>query len=314
MTARAGAFGVPIDERGLSRFAWLTLFYNLAVILWGAYVRASGSGAGCGSHWPLCNGEVIPLDAGSRTLIEFAHRLSSGFSLVLAGAVAWWGAQVFPRAHAARSAAMRVLTFTVVEALIGAFIVLLGLVAENQSMTRAASISLHYVNTLLLLAALVQTAWRSGAAARPRAELWSSRSAWRIAIAGVVLTGATGAITALGDTLFPALSLAEGMRAELSIDAPLLLALRIYHPLVAVSTALYLLWFVDARITVSPDDRSGRKLQTGLRSLVLFQLMLGFANVLLLAPTVLQLTHLLVAETVWVLLILLRERSDNRPA
>ncbi|MEZ4640810.1 MAG: COX15/CtaA family protein [Caldilineaceae bacterium] len=44
----------------LAKYSWGVLFYNLLVIMWGAYVRATGSGAGCGRHWPVCNGEVIP--------------------------------------------------------------------------------------------------------------------------------------------------------------------------------------------------------------------------------------------------------------
>ena len=58
----------------LPRFAWGLLAYNVAVILWGAVVRATSSGAGCGDHWPLCNGVVLQSNPRLATLIELAHR------------------------------------------------------------------------------------------------------------------------------------------------------------------------------------------------------------------------------------------------
>src|SRR5215471_14879131 len=74
----------------LSSFAWFTLAYNVAVVLWGAFVRATGSGAGCGSHWPLCNGELLPLTSQAQTLIEFTHRATSGLSLALVITLLIW--------------------------------------------------------------------------------------------------------------------------------------------------------------------------------------------------------------------------------
>src|SRR5215467_12703113 len=66
----------------VSAFAWGVLAYNVAVIAWGAFVRASGSGAGCGRHWPLCNGEVVPRPTSVATVIEATHRATSGLALV----------------------------------------------------------------------------------------------------------------------------------------------------------------------------------------------------------------------------------------
>src|SRR5271167_1479156 len=62
----------------LSRYAWFVGGWNVAVIHWGALVRATGSGAGCGNHWPLCNGEVIPTSPRIATMIEFTHRAMTG--------------------------------------------------------------------------------------------------------------------------------------------------------------------------------------------------------------------------------------------
>ena len=89
----------------LARFAWLLLACNIGVILWGAYVRASGSGAGCGSHWPLCNGEVIPRLPATATLIEYSHRLTSGAALLGVVALFVWTRRVRPPRDPARAGA-----------------------------------------------------------------------------------------------------------------------------------------------------------------------------------------------------------------
>src|SRR5262249_28859141 len=149
-------------------FAWTALGANIAVILWGAFVRASGSGAGCGSHWPLCNGEVVPRSPSAATLIELGHRVSSGLALLLvAGLIvgAWHG---FPRCHLGRRSAGAAGVFLVLEALIGAGLVLLELVAGNTTIARAWWMAGHLVNTFLLVAALTLTAWWSTHDARPR--------------------------------------------------------------------------------------------------------------------------------------------------
>src|ERR1700761_4379335 len=108
-----------IGRAPLARFAWFVVVYNVAVILWGAYVRASGSGAGCGSHWPTCNGEVIPRPHSAATIIEFTHRATSGLCLVFIVAQLVWALRIFPRGHGARRAAGAAAAFIVSEAAIG---------------------------------------------------------------------------------------------------------------------------------------------------------------------------------------------------
>ena len=134
-----------------AKYAWGVLACNLAVVLWGAYVRASGSGAGCGNHWPLCQGEVIPRDAATGTLIELAHRVSSGTVLLLVIGLFFWSRGVAPRESAVRLAAALSLVFMFGEALLGAGLVLFELVAHNDSLTRAFSLGAHLLNTFLLL-------------------------------------------------------------------------------------------------------------------------------------------------------------------
>src|SRR3954471_11650429 len=144
----------------------MVLAYNLLVILWGTYVRASGSGAGCGSHWPLCNAEVIPPAPQVATLIEFSHRLTTGLAGLLVIGLVVWAFRAFPRGHAARLGAVLSLAFILIEGMVGALQVRLGLTADNASVGRAVVGSIHLANTFVMLAAITLTAWwASGGAA-----------------------------------------------------------------------------------------------------------------------------------------------------
>jgi heme a synthase len=271
------------------------------VVLWGAYVRASGSGAGCGSHWPLCNGEVVPVAPAIQTIIEFTHRMMSGVALVAVVALALWGRARFPRGHRARRMAFASLVFLIVEALLGAGLVLFNYVDKNQSTGRAFYLSLHLVNTLLLLAALVLTAWYS----RDAAYSPGRKSPWVIAALPIAaLVSVAGAIAALGDTLFPAASLAQGLRQDFSSAASFLLRLRILHPALAIVAACY---FVAISIFVlrSPQNTTARRIALAVTVLALVQLGAGAVNILLLAPVWMQITHLLLADLVWLSLVLL---------
>jgi heme a synthase len=148
-----------MTKSAYARFAWAVLGYNLLVVVWGAFVRASGSGAGCGSHWPLCNGVVMPRPEEVATVIEFTHRVTSGLALVAVAALLFGAMRLYPRAHRVRRAAVATMAFILLEALLGAGLVLFELVAENASMVRAFSMVAHLVNTFLLVGSLTITAW-----------------------------------------------------------------------------------------------------------------------------------------------------------
>nr|MDP9114106.1 COX15/CtaA family protein [Acidobacteriota bacterium] len=210
-----------------ARFAWGVLAYNVAVILWGAIVRATGSGAGCGGHWPLCNGDVLPDVSKIGTAIELTHRLMSGAALVLVVAIVLGAWKTFASGHPARRWAAWSLVFILTEALLGASLVLLGHVARNESVGRVYSLGLHLVNTFLLLASLALTA----RAATRKMGKFSLVLSWPLI--ALVLVAIAGAITALGDTLFPAHTLAEGMRDDFSSTASFLIRLRVIHPILA---------------------------------------------------------------------------------
>ncbi len=293
---------------GFRKFAGLGLLFNLIVIVWGAYVRASGSGAGCGSHWPLCNGQIIPQNPQLHTLIEFAHRLSSGLCLVFSVILYGWSRRDFPKGHLARRAALATLLFTLSEALVGAGLVLFALVAHDQSGARAFSIAVHLVNTLLLLASIA-LAYRWSAPPERRLRFPKKIGPWlSIASLAVVFLGVTGALTALGDTLFKSDSLASGMALDFASGSHFLIKLRIIHPILAVATAV-LLFALPLLFAEGESLRLAKRLQ----ALVLAQLALGALNLLLLAPAGLQLLHLFLADWVWIVLVVLAASATEQP-
>lgn len=285
--------------RRFAGFCWATLAVMIGVILWGAYVRASGSGAGCGSHWPRCDGEVLPRPKTMEMLVELLHRATSGVILVMVLAQLVWAFVVLPRKHPARAASVATMVLVVTEALVGAGIVLLEYVALDKSIGRAAWMSLHLINTFFLVAASAATAWfaSGGKAVRLRGQgtagLLLAGSA-----AALLLVGVTGAITALGDTLFMAASLAKGIADDLSPTAHFLQQLRVGHPVVAVSAALFVLY---ARGAIAEGrGPQAAKLSRRLAVVIVGQLCLGALNFVLLAPVAMQLLHLLAADLVWI--------------
>lgn len=289
---------------GYAKFAWVVLVFNIIVILWGAYVRATGSGAGCGSHWPLCNGQVLPRAPQIETLIEFTHRLSSGVAFLLVLAMFIWALRVYPKGHHIRMGALLSMILITTEALVGAGLVLFEWVAQDASLGRAVSIVVHLINTFLLLAALSLNAWWATGGGplvlRGNASMIVLLS---LGLLGTLVIGASGALTALGDTLFPVTSLAEGIRQDFSATGHFLLRLRLLHPTIAVIVGIYLIVLAGI-IRMRFSTQATYKLAYALTILVLVQLAAGFINVILLAPVWMQILHLLLADGVWILLVL----------
>lgn len=293
-----------------SRFAWLTLGYVLLVILWGAWVRITGSGAGCGQNWPTCQGEVVHRPESVEALVELTHRLTSGLTLVLVAILVVWAFRLFPAGHRVRGGAVASGAFLLIEVLIGAGLVLFGLVGDDDSVARAVVMSLHLVNTSLLTGALALTAWWSR---DPAGLTWSGRPLWRwltaAAVAGLLLVNASGAVTALGDTLYPverssgAAALFEGSATEAAGVRHFLVQLRIFHPFLAIAVGLYLLALAASALLDASSRLALRRWGWALGTLVVVQLAAGWLNVLLSAPGWMQILHLLLAKLVWLALV-----------
>jgi cytochrome c oxidase assembly protein subunit 15 len=307
--ATAGAVKIPgssttrVDvSRVLVRFAWAVVGYNVLVILWGALVRATRSGAGCGNHWPLCNGQVIPLSPRIDTIIEFTHRCMTGGSTFLVIGLLVWTFRGTVKGQAARVVAIASMVLLLNEAFLGALLVKLGYVTGNQSMGRVVVLSIHLSNTLLLLAALTLTARLLGTGQRwSELRTTGTKKLWALLGLGATLVvGVSGSLAALGDTLFPASSLRAAFAQDFAAGSPWLLRLRGVHPVSAVIAGTFVLWLV------AQAKRTGaNRIAAIVLSLLGFQFALGIADILLLAPVWMQILHLLGADLYWLALVVL---------
>jgi cytochrome c oxidase assembly protein subunit 15 len=248
------------------------------------------------------------------TIIEFTHRFTSGISFFSAVALLVWTFAGTVKGHLARWAAVAAVAFTLIEAILGALLVKLGLTAQSQSPLRAPYLALHLTNTLLLLAALTLAAHLLG-----RKHGFTCASVKLVAPAGaiaaivvVMAVGVTGSLAALGDTLFPARSLSAALAQDFSATSGWLVRWRWTHPTVAFFAGMFLVWLLvrASRRTAHWDNR-------GLAALVLLllaaQYILGVLDVVLLAPTWLQIAHLLGADVLWAALVVLTARISLEP-
>jgi heme A synthase len=314
MEATAQTYSSTAGRKRFAAYAWFVTALTLAVILWGAYVRASGSGDGCGAHWPLCNGSVVPDATQAKTLVEFAHRATSGIAFLLVVLLVVWALKGFRRGHPVRGAALLSGLLIVTESLIGAGLVLLRYVADNASVARAVYLSVHLLNTFLLVAALALTAWWASRreSERPRLREFLSGHVGA-ALLGALALGVSGAVAALGATLFPesaeGFPVVEGMTPA----SRLLFSLRQYrlHPLLAILVGGYLAYFAFALLKKHADVWV-RRWAASVLTLVAAQFGVGLLNAALLAPVWLQIVHLLLADLLWLALVLLSAASLTR--
>jgi heme a synthase len=301
---------------GLRRFAWGVLAFFIATILWGAVVRATGSGAGCGDHWPLCNGTVLQPSPTLHTMIEFSHRVSAGAidSILVVALLVWTWRRTAP-GHLARWAAGASIFLTVTEGALGAVLVKLGLTAQSRSPLRAPVEALHFSNTLLLVAALAMVAHFLG---RQTGFRWrdiriSAPIGTTVGMIAMMIVGVTGSMAALGDTLFPATSLGNSLEQDFSADSNWLLRWRWTHPTVAILASIFLIWLlIRAARRSGPWDN--RKLSALVVALLAAQYLLGALDVWLLAPVWMQVIHLLGADVLWSALVVLTARLTLLPS
>lgn len=290
-------------------YAWAVVIYLIAVILWGAWVRITGSGAGCGDHWPTCHGEVIPHSPSAETLIEFTHRLTSGICLPLVLILLVWAYRRYPRGHRVRWASVGTLLFLLSEAALGAGLVKFELVADNDSVARAITATAHLINTFTLTAFAALTAWW-GERKQTQHWHWHSRASLLLVpgLFCLLIVSMMGAVTALGDTLFPTTIFTEQglfsrLREDLAPSTHFLVQLRIVHPVLAIGTGLYLLLALPLTQESLPESAT-RQGMRWVNALLITQLLLGFVNILLAAPGWMQLIHLLMAVSLWLGLLL----------
>lgn len=294
-----------------AKYAWFVVAWNIIVILWGVFLRASKSGDGCGQHWLTCNGEVVPSAPELKTLIEFSHRITSSLDgLIVIGLFAaalyiWYRRRTAETSRVAKMAFASLL-FVIIEGALGAGLVLTGNTAETLTPERPFWAAAHLINTLILVAFLTLTAWYASGGGKLRFGRDSKASALIIAGVGLIfLVGISGSIAALTSMLFPSATLAEGIAKDFSATSNMLLRLRVLHPIVSVTGGVAIILGAGWLRTRSNEDRSVRRWSNVISVLVLAQIAFGAATLLMLGPIVMQLGHLLLADAIWISFVLL---------
>ena len=289
-----------------ARYAWFVLGYNVIVILWGVFLRASKSGDGCGQHWLTCHGEVIPSAPEMKTVIEFSHRLTSGLAFIAVLILVIWSFRRFPKGGAVRKTAFVSFIFIITEALVGAGLVLTGNTAETLTAARPFWMIGHLTNTFILLAFLTLTAWFASGGEpfsfknNPKASLFLA-----IAVLGIFFVGMSGSVAALSSMIFPSDTLAEGISKDFSETSNILLRLRISHPIVSIMTSVFLIFLAGWLKAQAKENFRVARFSNFLTILILIQIAFGALTLLTLAPILMQLGHLLLADAIWIAFVLM---------
>lgn len=291
---------------GFAKYAWGVLAYNVVVILWGVFLRASKSGDGCGQHWLTCHGEVIPSAPELKTIIEFSHRITSFLAFVSVLILVIWAFRKFGKGERIRRTAVGSFLFVVTEALVGAGLVLTGNTADALTFARPFWMTGHLLNTFILLMFLTSTAWFASGG-RPLNFLGKQK--YLLAIGGSVLAiaivGATGSIAALATMLFPSESISAGITEDLAATSNILVRLRVLHPISSILVSVLLIFVAGWLARESGDKPGVRRWSNVLSVLILLQIAFGAATLLTLGPIVMQLGHLLLADAIWISFVLL---------
>jgi heme A synthase len=289
-----------------AKYAWFVLAYNVVVILWGVFLRASKSGDGCGQHWLTCHGEVVPSAPEMKTVIEFSHRLTSGLAFFAVLALLIWAFRKFGKGHPIRKTAVVSFIFIITEALVGAGLVLTGNTAETLTASRPFWMAGHLINTFILLAFLSLTAWFA-AGGKPFDFKAQPKVLWflGIAVLGIFLVGMSGSVAALSSMLFPSETLTEGVTRDFSATSHILLRLRISHPILSIMVGVFLVFLAGWFKSKAEGNFAVSRLANVLTILIVVQFAFGALTLVTLAPIVMQIGHLFLADAVWIVFVLL---------
>ena len=263
--------------------------YTLIVIFWGAWVRISHSGDGCGDHWPLCQAELIPDLTQKKTFIEYFHRLMTGaYGLIVIYIF-------FKLKNHARELVKKLnvalLILMITEALIGALLVKLSLVTVDDSYMRLVFMIAHQLNSFLLTG----VTYLLFKAINPEFDFKFSKKLLLFLAVSV-----SGAIAALSVTLFPTISLLQGIMDDFSHESHIFIKLRIVHPVLAVTIMSgFMIWLF-------------MKNQTRFAMEILFAMFIGVITLVTLSPVALKIAHLGLAHVLWARFLSLNWRSPEK--
>lgn len=291
---------VSSGSRAFKAYALFAVVYNVIVILWGVFLRASHSGDGCGQHWLTCQGEAIPSAPELKTVIEFSHRITTMIAGFVVIGLVIWAFQAFKKGSIVRKLAVLSLVFIILEGAVGGGLVLTGNTAGNWTPTRPYWTAGHLINTFILIAFLTLTAWYAGG--REYVKVNSGKLKWLMifGVAAIFITGISGSMAALTNMLFPSESIAEGIAKDFDPDSHILLRLRILHPILSVFCAVFLIFLAGWVRRFAAGNAAVLRWTNILSVTVMLQVVFGAATLLMLAPIVMQLGHLLLADIVWI--------------
>lgn len=307
-----------------AKYAWFVLGYNLLVVLWGVFLRASKSGDGCGMHWLTCHGEVLPTAPEFKTVIEFTHRMMSAvdglFMLVLLG----WAISIWRKSRDEQSKTVLKTTaasffFVLTEGAVGAGLVLTGNTAETLTAARPFWMAAHLINTFILLAFLTLTARRASGSAAVRLRTHPKyQTAIATAVIAILIVGVSGSIAALSNMIFPSGTLSESVAKDFSETSHLLLRLRLLHPTSAILASVFVIFVAGWLAKERFGDRIVSRWSNVLTGLILLQIAFGAATLLMLGPIVMQLGHLIIADAIWISFVMfaaafLASNAEPRP-
>jgi cytochrome c oxidase assembly protein subunit 15 len=282
----------------------LLVFYTLLVILWGAWVRISHSGDGCGDSWPLCNDQLIPQTNSAKTWTEFSHRFMSGlYGIWVLGIWLWVKFKVDPQSSLQKTKNL-LLFFTFTEAALGAKLVLSGLVGLEDSIHRSFFMSLHMINSLALMAATYLCSLICKIEIQDK-ELYKTHLSHflsqthrkKFILAGVflVFVFASGAIASLSTTIFPSSSLWEGLLMDFKANSHYLVKLRGSHPLTGLIAGLTSVALAYSLLMSGLHDQL-RQQTSRFFVFSILQTALGILALLMLSPLPLKILHLTVGH------------------
>ena len=294
-----------------AKYAWFVLAYNVVVILWGVFLRASKSGDGCGQHWLTCHGEVVPSAPELKTIIEFSHRITSALDgFIVIGLLIWaifrWKSGKTETDSRVLKTAIASFLLVIVEGLLGAGLVLTGNTAENLTAARPFWMAGHLITTLILLTFLTLTAWFASGGKpfnfkiEPKVKLLLL-----LGVFGFLLVGMSGSVAALSNMIFPSETLSEGISKDFSATSNILLRLRVSHPILSILTSVYLIFLAGWLRKKAENNETVTRWSNILSVLILMQIAFGAVTLLTLAPILMQLGHLFLADAVWISFVLL---------
>lgn len=288
-----------MKKETFKKTALILFAYSLLVILWGAWVRISHSGDGCGDTWPLCHGQLIPEAQRGKTWVEYGHRMMSGLYGFFVFYFFWQSRKIFEKTDLARKAALWTFIFTITEALLGAKLVLFKLVTNNDTPLRAAVMGLHQVNSLLLTGAItiayVATKKSLTSGTAEKQKFWNKNWAWAALFICIAITGSWAALAA---TLFPSSSLLQGLMDDFAADSHYLIKLRGFHPLAAICIGGGLsacMWIQSQKAKTDFLKKSAAHASVAL----LIGIAFGISTLLALSPVWMKITHLALAQIMW---------------